>query len=257
MAWDPRQYDLFQAARTRPGHDLMAALPPLRPARIVDLGCGSGRLTVELAERHPGALVVGLDSAPGMLAQAAHADGRISWQLGDIGGWNPSDPVDLIFSNAALHWLDDHATLFPRLVARLAPGGVLAVQMPVADREAPFRALLHRLAAEGPWAPRLAGRLRPEAVHPPVAYQRWLAPLAARVDIWTTEYLHVLDGPDPVLEWTRATALLPVLDALDGAEREAFLAAYAEGLRALYPPEADGRTLFPFRRLFIVATARG
>ncbi|HYE51736.1 MAG TPA: methyltransferase domain-containing protein [Azospirillaceae bacterium] len=256
MAWDPAQYELFQAARARPGHDLIAALPPLRPRHVADLGCGTGGLTRRLAEQYPDAEVMGLDSSPAMLAKAGATPGRVAWSLGDIAHWHAPGPMDLVFSNAALHWLEDHAALFPRLMRTLAPGGVLAVQMP-RNFASPSHALIRRVAAEGPWAERLAPALREAPVHEPAAYHRWLAPHAAHVDVWETEYLHLLDGADPVLEWTRGTALLPVQETLEPAEFAEFLARYRDLLRAAYPPERDGRTLFPFRRLFIVARARG
>ncbi|QJE73800.1 methyltransferase domain-containing protein [Aerophototrophica crusticola] len=252
MAWDPEQYDLFQGARERPGQDLIAALPPLEPARIVDLGCGTGHLARRLADKWPDARVVGLDSSSAMLAKAVGQSSRVAWELGDIAHWHPPEPVDLAFSNAALHWLPDHQTLFPRLLLALAPGGVLACQMP-RNFASPSHALMREVAATGPWAAKLDGALAEEPVHPPAFYWRLLRPICRSVQVWETEYLHELDGPDPVLEWVRSTALLPVLERLEGAERDAFIAAYRDRLREAYPPETGGHTLFPFRRLFLMA----
>jgi len=255
MAWNPRQYERFQAARLRPGLDLMAALPSLQPERVVDLGCGTGVLTRRLADLHPMAQVIGLDSSTAMLARAAREPSRVTWEAGDIARWHPPGPVDLIFSNAALHWLPGHDGLFARLIGALTPGGVLAVQMP-RNFASPSHRLLRETAAEGVWAARLNGIFREEPVHPPEWYWRCLAPLCGHVEIWETDYLHALDGPDPVLEWVKGTALLPVMEALRGAELDGFLAAYAARLRDAYPPEPSGITLFPFRRLFVIAQAR-
>lgn len=256
MAWDPQTYELFQAARLRPGHDLIAALPTLHPERIVDLGCGTGRLTRMLADRYPAAQVVGLDNSRPMLAEATRVPSRVAWELGDIAQWSQGgkqgQPVDLIFSNAALHWVPDHARLFPSLLCRLAPGGVLAVQMP-RNFDAPSHALMREVAGEGPWAPKLAGRLTRDAVQVPDQYWRWLSPVCSSVELWETEYLHELDGPDPVLTWVKATGLLPVLETLQGQELTDFLGVYGEKLRRAYPPERNGHTLFPFRRLFLIA----
>lgn len=252
MAWDPEQYDLFQGARERPGQDLIAALPPMQPARIVDLGCGTGHLARRLAEKWPGAQVMGLDNSPTMLAKAASQSDRVAWELGDIATWQPPAPVDLIFTNAALQWLPDHQTLFPRLLLALAPGGVLACQMP-RNFASPSHALMREVAASGPWAAKLQDALRVEPVHEPAFYWRLLRPVCQSVQVWETEYLHELDGPDPVLEWVKATALLPVAERLEGTERDAFVAAYRDRLRDAYPAETGGHTLFPFRRLFLVA----
>lgn len=252
MTWDPEQYELFDAWRRRPAHDLAAALPGITPRRIVDLGCGGGHLLRLLAERWPKAEVTGVDNSSSMLAWARKTPSRITWIEADLRVWRPPWPTDLIISNAALHWLDNHETLFPELLEAVAPGGVLAVQMP-RNFEAPSHRLLHETAAEGPWAAKLAGVLKDKPVHPPETYYDWLAPLAKRIDIWETEYLQVLGGDVPVLQWTRGTALVPVMEVLQGPELDAFLASYSAKLASAYPERADGSTLFPFKRLFIIA----
>jgi trans-aconitate 2-methyltransferase len=152
----------------------------------------------------------------------------------------------------ALHWLPDHARLLPRLLSNLRPGGVLAVQMP-RNFDALSHALLREVARAGPWAERLAPHLKHEPVAAPEWYRDLLAPLTEALDIWQTEYLHVLEGEDPVLKWTRSTALRPLAALLTPDEQTRFEADYARRLRAAYPRRADGRTLFPFRRLFLVA----
>jgi trans-aconitate 2-methyltransferase len=160
--------------------------------------------------------------------------------------------LDLIYANAALQWLGDHEGLLPRLLGGLRPGGALAIQMP-RNFEAPSHALLREIARIGPWADRLAGVLDSPPVATPEWYYDLLAPHADTVDVWETVYLHVLDGEDPVLSWTRSTALRPVMQRLDKECFTAFEVAYAARLREAYPRRADGRTLFPFRRLFMVA----
>jgi trans-aconitate 2-methyltransferase len=258
MAWDPDQYRRFRRQRQRPAEDLLAALLAAlgdhEPRRIVDLGCGGGFLAIRLAGFWPAAAVSGLDSSAAMLAEAKAANTRVDWQETDIAGWRPSAPPDIIVSNAALHWLGDHQHLFPRLLTGLAPGGVLAVQMP-RQFAAPSHVLLAETIRAGQWATLLADRLGPPSVHPPETYIDWLAPHASDLELWETEYLHRLTGDDPVLDWIRGTTLRPILDRLEPADATAFQAAYAARLRAAYPRRPDGTTLFPFRRLFIVARA--
>ena len=266
--WDPNQYLKFTDYRLRPALDLMAQIPLADPRSVYDLGCGTGNITHLLAERWPSARVVGVDSSADMLAksrmEAPRAKARMEaagvvFEQADIAHWSPPAPADLLFTNATLHWLDDHATLLPRLAAQLAPGGVLAIQMPD-NRTSPSHLLMDEAAATGPWHTRLA-RVRPVygAMQSPDAYYRMLAPVAAQVDIWETTYLHVLPEPaggdNPVVEWTKGTALRPYLHALEEPDRGAFLAAYAARIAAAYPKQSDGRTLLPFRRIFIVARA--
>jgi len=254
MRWDPAIYGGFAAPRLRPVFDLLARVPLESPRRIVDLGCGGGQATRLLAQRWPEAEVIGIDSSPDMLTDAAAKDdsGRITWVCGDAGGWRPTDPVDLVFSNAALHWLDDHASLMPRLLDAVAPGGVLAVQMP-RNHGAPSHTGMADAAEAGPWAETLRPLLRPSPVASPDVYYDLLAKRAARLDIWETDYLHVLEGDDPVVRWTSGTALAPLLQALEDGPRAAFLEAYRTRMAQAYPRRADGRTLLPFRRLFLVA----
>jgi trans-aconitate 2-methyltransferase len=251
--WDPAKYLEFAGPRLQPALDLLARVPLAAPAAVFDLGCGAGNVTRILGQRWPGAEVAGVDASAAMLKAAAEAAPGVRWIEADLQTWAPPRPADLIFSNAALHWLDDHARLFPRLLAGLAPGGVLAVQMP-RNHAAPSHAEMVRAAEGGPWRERLAPLLRRAPTAAPESYYDWLAPHAARLDIWETEYLHVLEGDRPVVEWTRGSALKPLLDALDAHEREAFLADYAARMAAAYPRRAGGRTLFPFRRLFILAS---
>lgn len=256
MRWDPTLYEGFADHRQRPALDLIGAIPDIAAERIFDLGCGPGAATRILARRWPAAQVTGVDSSAEMIARAEAEDSGIRWLQADVAAWRPDGTPQIIFSNAALHWLDDHAALFPRLFGQLAPGGVLAVQMP-RNHAAPTHTAMATLAAEPRWARRLQPLLRTNPVAAPDAYYDLLTGEADRVDIWETEYLHVLQGDDPVLRWTSATALAPLLQALPPVEAEAFRTEYAAMMRAAYPRRADGATLMPFRRLFIVARRRG
>lgn len=250
-SWDASQYLKFADERTQPARDLARRVPVMVPRRVIDLGCGPGNSTEVLAERWPEAELTGLDNAPDMLAKArkAHPDWR--WQEGDIAQWRADALYDVIYSNAALHWLDDHAGLFVRLFETLAPGGALAVQMPN-NFAAPSHTLMRAIAAEGSWRERLKSA-RSINTQPPAFYYGLLAARAAHLQIWETEYLHVMDSAEGILEWVRGTGLRPYLDLLDEAERAQFEARYRVALAGSYPTQANGKVLFPFRRLFIVA----
>lgn len=250
MRWNPSQYAKFSGPRLQPGLDLIARLPELEAKTVVDLGCGTGELTAALAARYLRATVTGLDSSESMLEQACARFPELRWVSGDIGRWKPHAPFDIVFSNAALQWVEDHGTVLPNLLGAVAEGGALAIQMP-RNFDAASHRLMRELAAEPRWSGRIA--LRSEPVWTPERYHDLLAHHCASLDLWETEYLQVLDGEDPVLEWVKGTALLPVNEALDGDEREAFIGAYRQRLREAYPRRGDGKTLFPFRRLFLLA----
>ncbi len=250
--WDPGCYLRFADPRQRPALDLIARIPPADAGVIWDLGCGTGNVTRLLAERWPDADVHGLDSSADMLAAAREIDG-ITWQEGDIAEWEPASPVDILFSNAAYHWVDDHDTLFPRLLHTVRPGGVFATQMPRNTAE-PSHQILYQTARSEPWAARVGHLAGWKPVDEPSAYYDRLAGEATAIEIWETIYVHVLSGDDPVARWTRGTSARRFLDVLSADEAKDFVADYAGRLRAAYPARPDGTTLFPFRRLFILAT---
>ena len=252
MSWDPAQYLKFAGERMRPAVDLLARIPAAAPGTVVDLGCGAGNLAPILAARWPAATLIGVDSSPEMLARARAAHPRAQFEQADIGAWRPARPVDVLFSNAALHWLDGHERLFPALLEAVAPGGWLAVQMP-RNFSAPSHTSIAETVEQGPWRARLAPLLRREPVAAPGFYWRLLEPRCAQLQVWESEYLQVLEGDNPVAEYTKGTWLKQFLDALQPDERGAFEAAYRARVLSWYPPEADGRTLFAFRRLFLVA----
>lgn len=253
MRWDPAQYLAFADHRARPALELLARVAHRAPVRVYDLGCGTGAMVQAMRARWPRAEVVGVDRSDDMLAAARRAVPEAAFEAADLATWAPAGPADVIYSNAALHWLDDHRHLFPRLYGHLAPEGVLAVQMP-RNFQQPSHALMREVAASPAWTAKLAGVLQTDPVASPETYYDLLAPLGATLDIWQVEYLQLLDGDDAVLNWVRGTALRPVLAALDDADGAAFEAEYGARLRQAYPKAAGGRTPFPFRRLFIVAT---
>ena len=254
MPWDPAQYLKFSDHRLRPAVDLLSRIDVANPAEVYDLGAGAGNVTRLLKERWPTARVTGVDESQEMLAKAAAGAPEIVWQRADLATWRPLRPADVIYSNAALHWLGDHDRAFPALFSALAPGGVLAVQMP-RNFSAPSHTAISEAVRSGAWRTKLEPLLRPAPVGEPAFYFDLLAPRAATLDIWETEYLQVLEGDHPVKEWTKGTWLRPLLDALHEPERSRFEGCYAELVGHAYPRRPDGRTLFPFRRLFIVAKA--
>lgn len=255
VPWDPAQYLKFADHRLRPAVDLLNRIDVADPAEVYDLGAGAGNVTRLLKARWPTARVTGVDESQEMLAKAAAAAPDIAWQRADLASWRPPRPADLIYSNATLHWLAGHDRLFPALFEALAPRGVLAVQMP-RNFSAPSHTAIVETARSGPWRARLEPLVRLTPTAEAAFYFDLLASKAAELDIWETEYLQILEGDHPVREWVKGTWLRPLLDALQEPERAHFEARYTELVTRAYPRRPDGHTLFPFRRLFIVAKAR-
>ncbi|MCC3291098.1 MULTISPECIES: trans-aconitate 2-methyltransferase [unclassified Arthrobacter] len=254
MKWDPEKYTQFSSHRDRPFFDLTARVAASSPARVVDLGCGTGVLTAALAARWPQAQVTGVDSSEEMIASARALEGapsNLDFVQGRIEDWEPEPGTDVVVSNAALQWVPGHQELLRRWAKQLDDGAWLAVQVP-GNFTAPSHVLMRELAASAAWAPKLEGVLRhADAVDEPGDYLALFTEAGFEADVWETSYAQVLAGEDPVLEWVRGTALRPVIDALSAEDFAAFETEYAALLRQAYPRQAWG-TVFPFRRLFMV-----
>jgi trans-aconitate 2-methyltransferase len=262
--WDAGQYLRFGGERARPFFDLVAQVGATDPRYVADLGCGPGHLTAALAQRWPGATVVGVDNSPQMIAtaqastvqastvQAAAPDHgpNLKFALGDVWDWRPELPPDVLVCNAVLQWVPGHQELLPRWADLLAPGGWLAFQLP-GNFDQPSHTILKEMAQSARWRALLAGAELNRQAGDPADYVALLARPGFEVDAWETSYLHILHGENPVLEWTKGTTLRPVLAALDEEQAAAFLGEYGERLRAAYHPGPFG-TLFPFRRVFAV-----
>lgn len=255
--WNAALYLKFEDERTRPSRDLLAQVPLEAPGLCVDLGCGPGNSTELLAERFPEAAVVGLDTSPDMLATARTRLPQAQFRQDDAATFTLERPADLLFANAVLQWVPDHASLFPRLLTQVAPGGVLAVQMPD-NLDEPSHAAMRAAALDGPWSPKLAAAAAARTALPSVdVYYDLLAPDCARVEVWHTIYRHPLKGIPAIIEWVKGTGLRPFLDPLDAEERAGYLEAYAARLAPHYPRQVDGKVLLAFPRLFILARKKG
>ena len=251
--WNPQLYKQFEDERTRPARDLLAQVGVLPAGPVVDLGCGPGNSTELLVQRFAGAEVIGTDTSDAMLASARERLPGCRFERSDIAGWQSSTPAALVYANASLQWVPDHAALLPRLFAQLAPGGTLAIQMPDTLEE-PTHRLMREIAARAPWAEHLvdADRQRTQ-IFDVGGYYDLLAPRAARVEVWRTVYRHPMDTPADIVEWLRATGLKPFIDPLSPELRASFLETYTHHIGEAYLPRADGRRLLAFPRLFIVA----
>jgi trans-aconitate 2-methyltransferase len=250
--WDPEVYLAFADQRARPFYDLLARVGAERPRRVVDLGCGAGNLTAQLARRWPDAVVEALDSSPEMVAAARERG--VDAAVGDLRTWTPRRDTDVVLSNAAAQWVPEHAALMIRWACQLAAGSWIAVQMP-GNFESSSHAAVRAVARREPFAkllrdiPFRVGTV----VDTPAHYAEQLIDAGCTVDAWETTYLHQLTGEHPVLNWISGTALLPVSERLSEQKYQEFRQELIPLLADAYPARSDGTTFFPFRRVFVVA----
>jgi trans-aconitate 2-methyltransferase len=250
MPWDPERYLRFQEERLAPFEDLRALIHVREGLAVVDLGCGTGEITSRLAAALPRSEVLGVDTSQQMLGRAAWlARPGLRFELGSIeaieGAW------DLVFSNAALHWLEDHAALVPRLLQKVRPGGQLVVQIP-SNHEHPAHAAILELAGEAPFHDALGGWTRRSPVLDLGSYAELLH-AAGAVEIVALEkvYAHVLPSSAAIVEWTSGSTLVPYFERLPRVLHEAFLERYRARLAQLYP---GAPVFYGFRRILLAAT---
>jgi len=217
---------------------------------VVDLGCGTGELTRSLHERTGASRTVGLDSSQAMLERSgSYAGGGLTFELGDIAEWTPSGPVDVVFSNAALHWIDDHPALFARLTSALAAGGQLAVQVP-ANHDHPSHLVAERVAGEERFRAALEGYVRRTPVLAAERYARLLHVLGYRLQhVRLQVYLHMLPGPEAVVDWVKGTLLTDYRRRLPETAYDEFLARYRQLLISELPDERPHP--FTFKRILL------
>jgi|SRR5689334_5886840 trans-aconitate 2-methyltransferase len=251
--WDPNLYLKFSDQRARPAGDLISEIRLENPDSIIDLGCGTGNSTEQLHRRWRNAKITGVDSSGSMLAHARENHPDWQWLQTSIEDWKPQTKYNLVFSNAALHWVADHGTLFPRLLSHVAAGGALAVQMPN-NFHSPAHRAIHHVAAEPQWSAALAGASENTFVQPPLFYYEALRRHATAINIWETEYLQIMEGPRAVLEWMRSTAMRPWLVRLpNDAQRHQFEEMCYQEIEKAYPANDQGQVIFPYKRMFLIA----
>ncbi|MDA1095819.1 MAG: methyltransferase domain-containing protein [Chloroflexi bacterium] len=250
MPWDPDLYHRFREQRSAPFFDLLRLIQVRPGLQVIDLGCGTGELTRTLADHLPESTVLGVDTSPEMLERAAlQANARVRFERQDIaqatGQW------DLVFSNAAIQWVDDHVSLIPRLLSMVAPGGQLVVQLP-SNHEHVTHTLVLDLAAQEPFRTALGGWNRPFPVLGIDSYAQLLHDHGA-TDLTVLEkvYPHVLPDADALVEWTSGTTLVPYLERLPEGLRDRFIATYRAELHQSFPTSP---VFYGFRRILFAAS---
>lgn len=245
-------YLAFADHRGRPFFDLTTRINTTDPRRVVDLGCGPGNLTQTLAQRWPGAVIEAVDSSQEMVAAARERG--LDAVVGDVSAWVPAPDTDVVISNATLHWVPGHPDLLVRWARALAPGSWIAVQVP-GNFAAPSHRALLEVARREPFAEPLRGMpfQAGGVVETPSRYAELLTDAGCTVDAWETTYIHELTGDTPVLDWITGSSLTAVKSRLSEEAWQQYRDTLSPLLAEAYPARPDGRTFYPFRRIFIVA----
>lgn len=253
MKWNAEQYLQFEQERTQPAIDLAVRIPLKEPGRVLDVGCGPGNSTKVLADRFPGARLLGVDQSPEMVEAARGQHPSLQFTCCDAA--KDLDALgmqfDVIFSNACLQWIPDHPALVRKLMELLLPGGVLAVQVPMNQNE-PIHQIIQVCASSPRWKsffphPRLFYTLAQEE------YADLLSQWTKEYTLWETIYIHRLPSHRAILEWYRGTGLRPYLQALPAREAEQFELEILARLEEAYPKQKNGEILFRFPRFFFLA----
>jgi trans-aconitate 2-methyltransferase len=252
--WNPSQYERFRDERSRPFFDLLALVRARPGMRVVDLGCGTGELTKKLHEHLYARETLGLDSSEAMLAKSqAHAGGGLRFEKRDIADFAdaPGAPWDLVFSNAALHWVPAHEELLAKLTRALAPGGQLAIQVP-ASHDHPSHLAAAEVAREEPFATALSGYVRYAPVLLPEQYAHLLDALDhPEHHVRLQVYGHRLESREQVVEWVKGSLLTDYEKRMSPDLFGRFLLRYRE---VLMPRLPDTRPFFfPFKRILFWA----
>ncbi len=251
--WDVNLYKQFGNERTQPAIDLVSKISTINPNKIIDLGCGPGNSTEILRQRWPKATVTGLDSSPEMINSCRKNYPDQEWILADAENWQPSSAYDIVFSNAAFQWIPQHNLLLNRLFGYVSSGGVLAFQIP-AHINSPLHQLIVEVANEAEWAHLMKYPKNALTIESPSYYYDALVGAASKLDIWETEYCHVMESTQAIISWISSTGLRPFLAALETeTQKQRFVKILGKRVAETYMPQVDGKVLFPFRRLFVVA----
>ncbi|MBN2440253.1 MAG: methyltransferase domain-containing protein [Spirochaetales bacterium] len=253
MDWNPEHYLQFRSERTQPSIDLISRIEFDNPSLILDIGCGPGNSTRVLAERWPQSHVIGLDNSETMIEKAKNDYPEMEWILAEAATYEPERKADILFSNAAIQWMDHHDTLLQKFYHLLSDNGLLAVQVPL-FRDMPLGKCIDRIARDTRWKYQLEDVSTLLTIHNYSFYYDILSSLFNSTEVWETHYMHVLDSHLSILEMIRSTGLKPYLSRLaDDIPKKKFEQEVLKSIEEDYPIQKNGKVIFPFHRLFFIA----
>jgi len=253
--WNPTLYLKFNNERTQPSVDLVSRIKFDSPAKIIDVGCGPGNSTQVLVQRWPGSQVTGIDNSPAMIEKAKTDYPDQLWKISDAGKDKFPDTYDIVFSNATIQWIPDHAALFNKFFQNLNKNGVLAVQIPL-FWDMPLGKSIENISNQSRWKSATRGVRELFTIHDSSFYFDLLSVHSDKIEMWETYYMHIMDSHVSILEMIRSTGLKPYLDRLETEnDKKDFEAQLLMEIAKDYPIQQNGKVLFPFKRLFFIAEA--
>lgn len=252
--WNPENYLKFKNERTRPAIDLANKIEAADPEKILDIGCGPGNSTAVLSRRFPKSAIIGIDNSPNMIEAAAKSYPKLEFRLIDAScelGRLGENTFDVVFSNACIQWLPDHAKLLAEMMKLIRKGGVMAVQIPV-NYDEPIHEIIKSISESDEWRDRLSGT-RSIATLSEEEYFDILSRISSDFTMWKTVYFHRMPSHESIIEWYRATGLKPYLSRLNENEKLILEEQMLEELKRRYPVRQNGEIIFRFPRLFFTA----
>lgn len=251
--WNPELYLKYGKERIQPTIDLVSRIQFENPASIIDIGCGPGNSTQILVQRWPQAEITGVDNSPAMIEKAKNDFPQQEWKIVDAGKDVIHDKYDIVFSNATIQWIPDHAGLIKKFNDLLTGKGLVAVQLPL-FWDMPLGKAIARIAAENRWVEITKGVTDQLTIHTHSFYYDQLSKWFSSIDIWESTYMHIMDTQLSILEMIRSTGLKPFLARLENEEDiKDFEAEVLVEIEKDYPLRENGKVLFPFKRLFFIA----
>lgn len=251
--WNPDLYLEFDKERIQPSIDLVARIDFIKPCKIIDIGCGPGNSTQILYKKWPDSTILGADKSPAMIKKATNDYPNRKWILFDAGNDNLEDKYDIIFSNATIQWIPNHNRLIKNLSKLLNDHGILAVQLPLFF-DMSLGKLIAEIAEQPKWKAATVDVNELFTINNASYYYSQLVKYFSKIDIWSTDYYHVMDSQIAILDMIRSTGLKPYLERIQlDIEKQEFEFQILDKIERDYPLQENGKVLLPFKRLFFVA----
>lgn len=250
--WNAEIYNRYGKERIQPSIDLVGRIREMKFQRILDVGCGTGMSTSPLVLAWENAEIIGIDLSKEMLEKAREILPTVTFiqrdcskPLFDVGTF------DLIFSNAFIQWLPNQEEFIENAFSMLNENGIFAAQIPLFE-EMPANQCI--IKAEEIFAGKFKDIEKDKYVlHSASEYYDMAAKSTDKIEMWITDYCHEMDNHGKILEFLRGAALRPYIDRLNEEEQKLFMDEVLKNLKIEYHYQANGKILFPFKRLFLVA----